>query len=114
MSSATHESFARTDGLKGPTERSFGLTFCAVFVLFAGISFWRGGAWWPWLGAIGLVFGAAGLWVPKILAPLNRLWFLFGLLLHKIVTPIIMGILFFGLITPVGFLMRLSEKIRCA
>ena len=110
MSSATHESYERTEDLKGPSERSFGITFCVVFALFAGISLLRGGTWWPWLGGISLVFGAAGILFPQILSPLNRLWFKLGLLLHKVVTPIIMGILFYGLITPVGLLMRLSGK----
>ena len=107
---ATHESFARENDLKGPSDRSFGITFCVVFAIFAGISLWLGGNWWPWLGGISLIFGALGLILPSLLAPLNKLWFLFGLLLHKVTTPLIMGILFYGLITPVGLLMRLAGK----
>ena len=107
---ATHEDYARPNDLKGPSERSFGLTFAGVFALFAAISLWRSGTWWPWLAGISVFFGALGLVFPRILAPLNRLWFLFGLVLHKIMTPIIMGILFYLLITPVGLLMRLSGK----
>lgn len=49
-----------------------------------------------------------GLVWPSGLAPLNKLWFKFGLLLHKVMTPLIMGIMFFGLITPIGLLMRLT------
>ncbi len=81
-----------------------------MFAIFAGISLWFGGNLWPWLGGISLLFGALGLVLPSLLAPLNKLWFLFGLLLHKVMTPLIMGILFYGLITPVGLLMRLAGK----
>ncbi len=107
---AIHEDLARSDNLKGPSDRSFGITFCVVFALFAGFSFWFGGDLWPWLGGISAFFGALGLAWPAALAPLNKVWFLFGLLLHKIMTPIIMGIMFYGLITPVGALMRLTGK----
>ena len=110
MSSATHESYGAREELPLPSERSFGITFFAVFLIFALISVWRGGSWWPWLGGIAVVFGAAGLVVPAVLRPLNKLWFKFGLLLHKVMTPLIMGILFYGLITPVGLLMRLAGK----
>ena len=107
---AIHEDFARDADLKGPSDRSFGITFCVVFALFAGLSLWFGGTWWPYLAGISAVFGLLGLVLPSVLAPLNKLWFLFGLLLHKVMTPLIMGILFYGLITPVGLLMRLFGK----
>ncbi len=110
MSSATHESYGAREELPLPSERSFGITFCVVFAIFALISVWRGGTWWPWLGGIAAVFGVAGLIAPALLRPLNKLWFKFGLLLHKVMTPLIMGILFYLLITPVGLLMRLSGK----
>lgn len=71
---------------------------------------WFGGTWWPWLGVISAVFGLLGLVWPSVLAPLNKLWFKFGLLLHKIMTPLIMGLMFYGLITPVGLLMRMTGK----
>lgn len=110
MSSATHESYGAREELPLPSERSFGITFCVAFAIFALISVFRGGDWWPYLSGIAAVFGAAGLIVPTILRPLNKLWFKFGLLLHKVMTPLIMGILFYLLITPVGLLMRLSGK----
>ena len=110
MSSATHESYGAREELPLPSEKSFGVTFCVVFAIFALISVFRGGDWWPYLSGIATVFGAAGLIAPNILRPLNKLWFKFGLLLHKVMTPLIMGILFYLLITPVGLLMRLSGK----
>jgi hypothetical protein len=48
--------------------------------------------------------------MPKVLAPLNRVWFRLGLLLHKIMTPLIMGVLFYLTITPIGLLMRILGK----
>ncbi|MCP5082434.1 MAG: hypothetical protein GY948_12130 [Alphaproteobacteria bacterium] len=107
---AIHEDFSRSEDLKGPSDRSFGITFCVVFALFAGFSLWFGGNLWPWLAGISAVFGLLGVVWPSVLAPLNKLWFLFGLLLHKIMTPLIMGIMFYGLITPVGLLMRMTGK----
>ena len=56
------------------------------------------------------VFLAAGLLVPKVLKPLNRLWFLIGLGLHKVISPLVMGLLFYLTITPMALIMRLMGK----
>jgi hypothetical protein len=60
--------------------------------------------------AIAAGFLAVALVRPSLLSPLNRLWFMFGLLLHKIVTPVIMGLIFFLTVTPTGLIMRLSGR----
>ncbi len=67
-----------------------------------------------WSLAIAAVFLAAASLAPRALAPLNRLWFRIGILLGKVVTPLVMGILFFVMVTPIGFLMRLfgSDPLR--
>jgi len=92
------------------SERSFGLVFAAVFAIIA---------LWPlihadkprfWFLAIAAVFLAAALIAPGSLAPLNRLWFRIGILLGKVVTPLVMGVLWFVVVTPVGVLMRLFGK----
>ena len=68
------------------------------------------GSYWPyWLGAAAL-FVLLALAAPRVLAPFNRLWAKFGLLLHGIISPVILAILFYGCITPIGYLMRLTGK----
>ena len=64
--------------------------------------------WWSL--AIAGVFLVLSLFYPQLLAPLNRLWTRFGLLLHNIVNPIVLGLLFFVVVTPIGLLMRLFGK----
>lgn len=106
----THEDLSRAQTVKKSSDRFFGLTFFVVFLVIA---------LWPLLWqrsiqpialGIALAFLAVSLIVPMWLAPLNRLWLKFGELLHRITSPIILGIMFFGVITPVGFLMRLAGK----
>ena len=107
----THEDLSRQDAhRKQSSDRFFGLTFFVVFLIIA---------LWPLLGqkpvqplalGLALAFLAVSLAAPAVLAPLNRLWLKFGELLHRITSPIILGIMFFGVITPVGWLMRLAGK----
>ena len=105
-----HESFEREDEVKGSSDRSFGLVFTVFFSIIGGIKLWVGSSWfWPWFVAAGLVLLLA-LAAPKVLAPANRLWLRFGLLLHRIVNPIVMGLLFFVTMTPIGLALRLFGK----
>ena len=92
------------------SERSFGLVFAAVFTIIGLWPLVRVGEVRLWSLAIAAVFFAVGIVAPRALAPLNRLWFRIGIMLGKIVTPIVMGLLFFVTVTPVGFLMRLFGK----
>ena len=105
-----HEDLARDHEVKTSSDRSFGLVFTAVF---AAIGMWPlvdGGAarWW----AIGVAAAVATVAIlrPAALAPFNRLWTRLGLLLHRIVNPLIMGLLFFFVVTPTGLLLRLFGK----
>lgn len=106
----SHELQPREETVKTSSDRAFGLVFAAFFALAASLSFWRGTSRWPfWLGAACLAFVLA-LAVPQSLAPLNRIWAKFGLLLHRIVSPLFLALLFYGCVVPVGFMMRLSGK----
>jgi len=92
------------------TNRSFGLVF---FIVLLTISIWPIGQGEKILilpFVISLFFLVLGLINSKFLAPLNKLWFKFGLLLGSIVSPIVMGLIFFLLMTPIGFLMKLFNK----
>jgi hypothetical protein len=106
----THEDLSRSQTIKTSSDRFFGLTFFVVCLIIAlWPLLWRGSIQPIALG-IALAFLAVSLIAPAWLAPLNRLWLKFGELLHRITSPIILGIMFFGVITPVGWLMRLAGK----
>lgn len=92
------------------SDRGFGFVFAAVFAV---ISLWPltgGGGVRIWAIAIAALFVAAALVRPKILRPLNRLWFRFGLLLGHIVSPIVMAVVFFVAVTPTALIMRAFGK----
>ena len=93
-----------------PSNRKFGLLFFVVFGLLAGFSWWRGGAAFPYLVGISLAFLLAAFVFPIVLRPLNRAWMAFALVLHKVTSPIILGVMFFGLFAPVAFVMRLGKR----
>jgi hypothetical protein len=105
-----HEFPAREETVKLPSERSFGLVFAGFFLLLGVLSLWRAGnswqLWWP----LAALFALAAYAAPRLLAPLNRLWAAFGRLLHAIVSPVILAILFYACITPIGVLMRLAGR----
>ena len=109
MPSNFHETLSRRSVEIG-SNRSFGMVMGVACLVVAGLGYWAGSAHWPlWAGAAAIFGSLAVLW-PDLLMPLNRLWFWFGLALHKVVNPVVMGVLFFGMITPVGVLMRLTGK----
>ena len=107
---ALHEDLRRTADVKAGSERSFGIVFAAVF---AAIGLWPlagdGGVHW-WALVVAALILAAALVAPRVLEPANRLWFRFGRLLHGIVTPLILGLIFFSTVTPTALLMRLTGK----
>jgi hypothetical protein len=97
---------------KLPTERSFGLMLTAVFAIL-GISAIIGHRSWIVCGGYFIAAGAFGLLSlthPRVLAPLNKAWFYLGRALGKIISPIVMGIIFFGILTPVALATRLFGR----
>ena len=110
---SSHEDFSRTEVVKGSSDRAFGLTVGGVLLLIAGFRwiFVGGSAQLTiGLGAVGAVLVLAGLLAPGVLAPLNRLWLKLGLLLHRITNPLIMVLMFYLTLAPVGLLMRAFGK----
>jgi hypothetical protein len=93
----------------GPSDRSFGFVFTVVFTIVALLPLWRGAPPRWWAAAIAAVFGLAALVFPRALAPANRLWLRLGLLLHRIVNPIVMGAVFYLVVTPFGLAMRMRR-----
>jgi hypothetical protein len=105
----THESFDR-DEVKASSDRSFGLVFAAVFAILAAWPVVSGGALRLWALALAVVFLAAALAYPRILHPLNRLWFRIGALLLHVVTPIVMGLIFCFGVVPTALIMRMRHR----
>ena len=98
------------DEIKISSNRSFGIVFFIVFLLIALYPLLKGNDLRIWSLLISFIFLALGLINSKILTPLNKLWFKFGLLHGRFVSPLIMGIIFFIVVTPIGIIMRLLKK----
>jgi Flp pilus assembly protein TadB len=105
-----HADADRPQAAKRRSERAFGLAFACVFLLVA---------FWPlldrapariWPIAVAAAFLLCAWLAPRALAPLNRFWSAFGLLLHRIVSPVALGAIFFGVITPFALVMRLFGR----
>lgn len=92
------------------SERSFGLVFAAVLAIIALWPLKSGGDVRLWAAGAAAAFLVLALVLPRVLRPLNVVWFKFGMLLHHVVTPVVMGLLFFLTVTPVGVLMRATGK----
>ena len=92
------------------SNRSFGIVFFVVFLLIGLYPLINADGIRVWSIIISLVFLILGLTNSKILNPLNKLWFKFGILLGKIISPLVMGIIFFLVVTPIGILMKLLNK----
>ena len=96
--------------LKIPSNRNFGLVFFFVFFIISIWPLFNNGRINIFLVFLSFIFLLLGLVNSKLLMPLNKLWFSFGLLLGRFISPIIMGVIFFGLVTPIGLLLRVFRK----
>lgn len=123
---ALHENLSHADELVVGSDRNFGLVFTAFFSLLGLLARSAGpeSAFVRLGGALGTdgagvakgLFGVAGLFLvlafvaPKVLHPLNVLWMKLALVLQKVVSPIVLGLLFFGVVTPMGLVLRAMGK----
>jgi hypothetical protein len=92
------------------SNKSFGIVFSVVFFIIAIFPILNNDNIRVWSLVISLIFLVLGLINSKLLSPLNKIWFKFGLILSKVVSPLIMGIIFFLVVTPIGILMRILKK----
>lgn len=94
-----------------PSNRKFGIFFTAVFITVAAYLYYTNTTKWSYiLSGVGLAFLIVTIIKAEALLPLNKLWMRFGLLLGMIVSPIVLGIIFFGIFTPIATLMRLFGR----
>jgi len=98
------------DEIKISSNRSFGIVFFIIFLIIALYPLINNEDLRIWSLLISAIFLVLGLLNSKLLSPLNKLWFKFGLFLGKVFSPIIMGIIFFLVVTPIGFIMRIVGK----
>lgn len=116
---STHEDFSRSEEIEGSSDRSFGLTvggiLLAIAVIRAVLHGWSSGlfnpGWVEWcLGGVGLALLVLGLAAPARLSLLNRGWTKLGLVLFKIVNPVVLGLIFVLTIIPIGLALRALGK----
>lgn len=107
---ATHENVSRTHDVKSSSHRSFGWVFAVLFLIIAAWPLMSGGGLRWWSVIVAAVFAVLAAVAPALLGPLNKIWLRFGLLLNRIVSPIVLGIMFYGVVTPIGWLMRATGK----
>jgi hypothetical protein len=110
MTQSSHEVFVRDEKVAPGSDRSFGLVMALALGAVTALNAWHSGKLWPWTGGVAALLLAAALLRPAVLHPLNLVWLRFGLLLHKVVNPVVMALLFYGTVLPTGLIMRLMGK----
>jgi hypothetical protein len=97
--------------IQGPSERSFGFTFAVVFLL-VGLGPWivHGHPIYLWALVLAGLFAAAAIVAPRVLSPLNRVWFRLGILLHHVGNPVVMGLIYILGFVPLGLAIRARGK----
>ena len=105
-----HEDLNRTQLVEGSSNRTFGLVFAGVFLVITAWPLFHGEALRGWASAIAAAFALVALAKPTLLTRPNQLWMKLGIVLGKVVNPIALGILFYGVFTPIGAAMRLTGK----
>jgi len=110
MRQTTHEVFSRDESIVGGSDRSFGIVMAGALTAVTLLNAWHTGRLWPWTGGLAALFLAAAWLRPAILNPLSRIWLKFGLMLHSVVNPVVMALLFYGTVLPTGLVARAMGK----
>jgi hypothetical protein len=110
VAQAFHEDYTRVEEAKGGSERSLGVVFAVVFLVIGLWPVLGGAGVRPWALGLAALFALAAVVRPAVLAPVNRAWTRLGGLLHRVVTPLVMGLLFFATVTPTALIMRVFGK----
>ena len=96
--------------IKISSNRSFGIVFCAFFLIVTLYPLINDEPIRYWSLIVSIIFLILGILNSNILSPLNKAWFKFGLFLGKIVSPVVMGIVFFGVVTPIALILKIMGK----
>lgn len=107
---ATNEPVVSHRKVVAGSDRSFGLVFAGFFALVALLPTLHGAPVRWWALGLALAFVAIAFIAPRVLHPLNRVWFALGLLLHHVVNPVVMAVMFYGAILPMALLLRALGK----
>jgi len=110
MRQTTHEVFSRDESIVGGSDRSFGIVMAGALTAVTLLNAWHTGRLWPWTGGLAALFLAAAWLRPAILNPLSRICLKFGLMLHSVVNPVVMALLFYGTVLPTGLVARAMGK----
>tara|TARA_B110000196_G_C21060382_1_gene622063 strand:+ start:127 stop:516 length:390 start_codon:yes stop_codon:yes gene_type:complete len=100
----------KKNNIKISSNRSFGIVFCFVFLFIAFYPILKDAEIRFWSIIVSTIFLILGLINSKLLTPLNKIWFKFGILLGNIVSPIVMGVIFFCVVTPISLALKLLGK----
>ena len=98
------------DKIKMSTNKSFGLVFFVFFLIISLFPLLENGNIRIWAIIVSIIFLILGLLNSKVLTPLNKIWFKFGILLGSFVSPVVMGIVFFAIVTPTSLIMKVLGK----
>jgi saxitoxin biosynthesis operon SxtJ-like protein len=110
MKSNLHEDFTSKKPVETASDRNFGFVFTIFFLLIGFLPLYKGRPVRFWAVGLSAIFVSATLLRPRLLQPLNRVWTQLGLLLGRIVNPIVMGLLFYLAVTPMAMILRLLGK----
>jgi hypothetical protein len=105
-----HEDFGRAHRLPRLSDRSFGLAFAVVFLILGLFPMLRGGRMRGWALGVSGAFLLAAVVRPGLLGPVNTVWLQFNVIIRRILTPVLMGIVFYLVVTPMGMVMRLLRR----
>jgi hypothetical protein len=105
-----HEDFNRAEEIKGPSDRSFGIVFVVVFAVIGAWPLFHGRPVRGWALLVSTALALVSAVRPGLLHPANVVWMRFGLLLSKVMNPVVTGLVFYAVVTPIGLLMRLFGK----
>jgi hypothetical protein len=106
----THEDLSRREEARGSSDRSFGLVFAGFFTLVGLLPLLRHHKLRPWALVVAGIFLVVAIARPSLLHIANRLWTQLGVLMSRVVNPIVMGLLFYGIVTPIAMLRRMSGR----
>ena len=110
MNTHLHEQLRRSEEVPRASERSFGILFAVVFAIISLWPLWSGGVPYWWAAVIAGLFALSAFVAPRLLKPLNSAWLALGGVLHRIVSPLVLGLVYVTTVIPTGVFLRLTGR----